>query len=308
MDERRSAFRRALFQKKTVKKPLPTRSSRYSLAGDGRPPDGRRPLGGSSARELEPGPRRRVTRVRDVAACARPRRTVTRGGKARLPFRASVQLGKTDISTMTGAGRDRGRLLRDGKESAGRAGRQPECRRERTAGAALPARALWLPRECRSDELVAIVKICSSHFLAPDVFAVRKPERLEMTSCMSNQSDVLQIRLFCDIWRLRACRGVIKLNTHPFLLLRVLKKIACAWVVAQRRRAWTPTPCPTVRGAPLAQLHPGPEAVETLADEPIPGPRAESPLVHFSWGWPRKRRRLLGSRPPWRVCVSRPVP
>jgi hypothetical protein len=201
---------------------LPTRSSRSRLAGDGRPPDGRRPLGGSSARELEPGPRRRVTRGRDVAACARPRRTVTRGGKARLPFRASVQLGKTDISTMTGAGRDRGRLLRDGKESAGRAGRQPGCRRERTAGAALPARALWLPRECRSDELVAIVKICSSHFLAPRRLChlrAGKPERLEMTSCMSNQSDVLQIRLFCDIWRLRACRGVIKLNTHHFYCL-----------------------------------------------------------------------------------------
>ena len=62
---------------------------------------------------------------------------------------------------------------------------------------------------------------------------------------------------------------------HPpflFALRRVLKKKPLAWVVAQRRRAWTPTPCPTVRGAPLARLHPGPEAVETLADEPIPGP------------------------------------
>lgn len=159
---------RALFQEKDpVEKPLPTRSFRSRLAWDGRPADGRRPLNGSSARGLEPGPRRRVTRVRDVAACARSRRTVTRGGKARLPFRASVQLGKTDISTMTGAGHDRGRLLRDGKESAGRAGRQPGCRRERTAGAALPARALWLPRECRSDELVAIVKICpASHFFS----------------------------------------------------------------------------------------------------------------------------------------------
>ncbi len=48
----------------------------------------------------------------------------------------------------------------------------------------------------------------------------------------------------------------------------------------------------------------------TLADEPIPGPRSSRPLVHFSRGSPRRKRRrlLLGSRPPSPLRLPRPAP
>ena len=75
-----------------------------------------------------------------------------------MPFRASSPVGKSDIFTMlvSRSMGDRDRLLRDGKESTGRARRLLEwC--ERTAGAALPTRALWIPRECRSVALGATV-------------------------------------------------------------------------------------------------------------------------------------------------------
>jgi hypothetical protein len=118
---------------------LPTRSSRSRRAS--RPERTRDVPGVVRARGVSSPLRSgRATRVRDVAACARPRRTVTRGGKPRVPFRASgVQLGTTDdISTMVTA------VLcssDEEKESAGRTGRPPGCRRERSAGAALLARA-----------------------------------------------------------------------------------------------------------------------------------------------------------------------
>ena len=136
---RRVGCRGALFQRKRVEKPLPTRSSRSRRAS--RPERTRDVPGVVRARGVSSPLRSgRATRVRDVAACARPRRTVTRGGKPRVPFRASgVQLGTTDdISTMVTA------VLcssDEEKESAGRTGRPPGCRRERSAGAALLARA-----------------------------------------------------------------------------------------------------------------------------------------------------------------------